>query len=95
MKDRLKKNRSFSRPDPMPYWYAFLEPPHGCSYLITDFIEFNALLFPNRDDCDAYSWNDEFSNYFDAGKEWWGTGLWSIYDHITGLMVIIGASLTD
>lgn len=94
-KDRHNKNRAFSRPEPMPYWFAFLEPPHGNSYLSKDFIEFNSLLFPNINDCDVYRWNDDFSNYFDEGKEWWGTGLWSIYDHITGLIVIIGASLTD
>ena len=93
--NRRKKNRSFSQPEPMPYWYAFLEPPHGNSYLKKDFIEFNTLLFPNKNCCEVYRWNDEFSNYFDEGKEWWGTGLWSVYDCITELMVVIGASLTD
>ena len=93
--NRTKKDRVFSIPNPIPYWYAFLEPPHGNSYLTKDFTEFNMLLFPDRNNCEVYRWNDEFSNYFDAGKEWWGTGLWSVYDRITGLMVIIGASLTD
>lgn len=93
--NRTKKDRVFSIPNPIPYWYAFLEPPHGNSYLTKDFTEFNMLLFPDRNNCEVYRWNDEFSNYFDAGKEWWGTGLWSVYDCITGLMVIIGASLTD
>ena len=92
--NRQKKNRVFSSPRPIPYWFAFLEPPHGNSYLKNDFIEFNMQLFPNSN-CEVYRWNDEFSNYFDAGKEWWGTGLWSIYDFITGVIVIIGASLTD
>lgn len=93
--NRLKKNRVISKPEPMPYWFAFLEPPHGNSYLKKDFIEFNELLFPNKNNCEVYRWNDEFSNYFDEGKEWWGTGLWSIYDCTTGIIVIIGASLTD
>lgn len=93
--NRRKKYRAFSKKDPIPYWFAFLEPPHGNSFLTKDFIDFNALLFPNVDDCEVYRWNDDFSDYFEAGKEWWGTGLWSIYDHITGLIVIIGASLTD
>ena len=52
-------------------------------------------LFPNKSHCEVYRWNDEFSNYFDAGKEWWGTGLWSVYDYFDRTMVIIGASLTD
>lgn len=93
--NRLKKNRAFSKPDTIPYWYAFLEPPHGNSYLKKDFIEFNEALFPNKSHCEVYRWNDEFSNYFDAGKEWWGTGLWSVYDYLDRTMVIIGASLTD
>ena len=93
--NRLKKNRAFSKPAPMPYWFAFLEPPHGNSYVKKDFIAFNDLLFPNKNHCEVYSWNDEFSNYFDEGKEWWGTGLWSIYDCLERTMVIIGASLTD
>ena len=93
--NRLKKNRAFSRLDPIPYWFAFLEPPHGNSYLKKDFIEFNEALFPNKNHCEVYRWNDEFSNYFDEGKEWWGTGLWSVYDPIERTIVIIGASLTD
>lgn len=93
--NRLKKNRAFSKPDPIPYWFAFLEPPHGNSYLKKDFIEFNEALFPNENHCEVYRWNDEFSNYFDAGKEWWGTGIWSVYDSIERTIVIIGASLTD
>lgn len=93
--NRQKKSRAFTKPKPMPYWFAFLEPPHGNTYLNKDFITFNDLLFPNKYHCEVYRWNDEFSNYFDAGKEWWGTGLWSIYDYIDGTMVIIGASLTD
>lgn len=46
-------------------------------------------------DTEVYRWNDDFSNYFDDGKEWWGTGLWSAYDKTTGVFVIIGASQTD
>lgn len=93
--NRPKGNRSFSIPDPLPYWFAFLEPPYGVPYQKSDFIDFNNVLFPNKDHSEVYRWNDEFSDYFDDGKEWWGTGLWTIFDHITGLMVVIGASLTD
>lgn len=95
--DRSRKQveRSFSAPKPLPYWYAFLEPPHGTPYRSEDFTEFQKVLFPNREALEAYRWNDDFSDYFDAGKEWWGTGLWTIYDKIEGLMIVIGASLTD
>lgn len=92
---RPEGNRCFAIPQPTPYWYAFLEPPYGVPYLASDFLQFNEVLFPNKEDTEVYRWNDDFSNYFDAGKEWWGTGLWSAYDKITGIFVIIGASQTD
>ncbi len=88
-------NRCISIPHPMPYWYAFLEPPYGVPYLTSDFNKFNDVLFPFKEDTEVYCWNDEFSNYFDDGKDWWGTGLWSAYDKTTGIFVIIGASQTD
>lgn len=92
---RAKGERHFSIPDPIPYWYAFLEPPHGTPYLISDFIAFNDILFPNKDAVEVYRWNDDFSNYFDDGKEWWGTGLWTAFDKKSLVAVVIGASLTD
>lgn len=93
--NRLKSNRGFDVPDVIPYWYAFLEPPYTVQYQVGDFIEFNDILFPNKQDVEVYRWNDDFSGYFDDGKEWWGTGLWSAYDKSAGIMVIIGASTTD
>lgn len=93
--DRPRGNRCYSIPSPLPYWFAFLEPPYGTHYLKTDFIAFQDILFPNRETIEVYRWNDEFSNYFDAGKEWWGTGLWTAYDAANKLFVVIGASLTD
>ncbi len=88
-------DRSYSIPNPIPYWFAFLEPPYKTPYSIADFRSFNDSLFPVKERIDVYRWNDNFSNYFDAGKEWWGTGLWSVYDTVSKVFVIIGASLTD
>lgn len=93
--NRQKVNRAFSIPNPTPYWYAFFEPPYGTRYLKQDFIDFNRILFPNVDKCEVFRWNDDFSDYFDAGKEWWGTGLWTIFDCSAKTIVVIGASLTD
>lgn len=92
---RPKADRCFSIPTPLPYWFAFLEPPSGTPYLKSDFVEFNNILFPNKENIEVYRWNDDFSNYFDAGKEWWGTGLWTVYDAKNKVIVVIGASLTD
>lgn len=93
--NRPKGDRGFDIPDVIPYWYAFLNPPYAVRYLTKDFVEFNDILFPSKQDTEVYRWNDDFSNYFDAGKEWWGTGLWSAYDKSAGIIVIIGASMTD
>lgn len=77
------------------YWSAFLEPPYDVSYVTDDFKKLNYVLFPFLDSLEIYQWNDDFSNYFDDGKEWWGTGCWSAYDKITNIFVVIGASLSD
>lgn len=90
-----RTNKSFSLPYQIPYWYAFLNPPHGTQYNKSDFIDFNAILFPNKNSVEVYRWNNDFSNYFDAGKEWWGTGLWTTFDSESNIIVVIGASLTD
>ena len=94
-RSRKRVERSFSAPEPLPYWYAFLEPPHGTPYTKDDFAAFQKVLLPDRAQAEAYRWNDDFSDYFDAGKEGWGTGLWTIYDRRERVMIVIGASLTD
>lgn len=77
----------------MTYWFAFHNPPYGTPYTVDDFRRINSMLF--SDSIEIYLWNDDFSDYFDDGKEWWGTALWSIYDYKKNRFVIIGASLTD
>lgn len=92
---RPEGDREYSVPEIIPYWYAFLEPPYSVKYLTRDFVEFNDILFPDKQDVEVYRWNDDFSDYFDDGREWWGTGLWSVYDRSAEIFVIIGASITD
>lgn len=84
-------------PSHMTYWQAFSDPPYGVPYTKEDFHKINHSLFPVpfRSDLEIYSWYDDFSNYFEDGKEWWGTAFWSIYDKWMKRFVIIGASLTD
>ena len=83
-------------PSDMSYWYAFFEPPYGVPYTKADYARINAALFPmGTDELEIYRWNDEFSDYFLDGREWWGTAFWSIYDRHTNRFVMIGASLTD
>jgi hypothetical protein len=41
------------------------------------------------------SWSDNWSNYFEAGKEWWGTFCWTILDERSNVVTFIAASSTD
>ncbi|MDE6619011.1 MAG: hypothetical protein K2K74_00705 [Lachnospiraceae bacterium] len=82
--------------DKMNYWFAFSSPPYPTPYTVEDFRKINHMLFPvSQRDLEVYSWNDEFSDYFDDGKDWWGTAMWSVYDKAIQRYVVIGASLTD
>ena len=96
--------------DKIPYWYAFLEPPHGASfgyvknhryikkrdYEPEDFQKLNQVLFPNGSDTlEVYEWSTDWTNYFDDGHEWWGASCWTVYDTSLNRFVVIMASATD
>lgn len=80
---------------------AFLEPPHGVQ--IGDsmlergryFLNFCNLLFSDLREIEIYKWSVDCSNYFDAGKEWWGAHFWTIYNPIKNIYIGAVASTTD
>jgi hypothetical protein len=84
------------------YTDAFLEPPHsfgkqGMTNLAKGefFLEFSSFLFDNFNEIIVYSWPIDCSNYFDAGKEWWGSFFWTVYNPMKNWYVGIVASSTD
>lgn len=80
----------------IPYWAAFLQPPHGGRLTPADFCAVNDALFPRgTDSLTAYVWSTDWSDYFDDGREWWGTGCWSVYDASLDRYAVILASATD
>ena len=80
----------------IPYWYAFLEPPQWFDVTPADFRRVNDALFPEGTDAlEVYEWTTDWSNYFDAGHEWWGTACWSVYDKHLDRFVVLLASATD
>ncbi len=80
----------------IPYWYAFLETPHGTAYTPDDFRWVNAALFPQGTDrLEVCEWSTDWSDYFDAGHEWWGAACWSVYDPHAGRYAVLLASSTD
>ena len=80
----------------VPYWYAFLEPPHGTKYGPEDLRQINAVLFPDGPDgLESYEWTTDWSDIFDAGHEWWGASCWSVYDSRRDRFVVLLVSATD
>lgn len=80
----------------IPYWYAFLEPPCRSGYKPADFVRINSALFPHGTALlEVFEWSTDWSDYFDDGREWWGTGCWSVYDPQLDRFTVIMASETD
>lgn len=42
-----------------------------------------------------YTWADDWSNFFDAGKEWWGNYYWTVYNKKNHTIIVLAASETD
>ena len=42
-----------------------------------------------------YEWSDDWSVFFDEGKEWWGCYFWTVYNPVTKNIIVLGASTTD
>ena len=80
----------------VPYWYAVMEPVHGRRNKPEDFKKVNEALFPNGTDAlDIYEWTTDWSDFFDAGHEWYGACCWSIYDKSMNRYVVMLVSATD
>lgn len=78
------------------YAHAFLKPPYPCRDVgVEDWKRVNALLFSSLDAVEVYSWNTDWSDYFDEGLEWWGAYYWTVYDPPRDAFVVIGASASD
>lgn len=82
------------------YAACFAEPPHGLgirgSQLEEWFERINEGLFGGlSNELAIVSWGNDWSNYFDDGKEWWGAYFWSIYNPSIRRLAVIGASTTD
>ncbi|MEM7030297.1 MAG: hypothetical protein AAF629_12075 [Chloroflexota bacterium] len=97
-KKRLGTN-SWKVPNVDGYKRAFFLPPYGL-YGNADFLrlfeDINLDLFGlEPEQCTVYRWSTNWSNYFEAGLEWWGAFYWTVYAPETRLLTTIGASATD
>ena len=80
---------------------AFLNPPHslriGKNIFEHEkyFLDFCKLLFSDIAKIEVYKWSVDSSNYFEAGKEWWGAHFWTIYNPTKNIYIGAVASTTD
>ena len=80
----------------VPYWYALMEPIHGRRNKPEDFRKVNEVLFPNGTDAlEIYEWSTDWSDFFDAGHEWYGACCWSVYDRTLNRCAVMLVSATD
>ena len=80
----------------VPYWYALMEPVQGRRNKPEDFRKVNEVLFPNGTDAlDIYEWTTDWSDFFDAGHEWYGACCWSVYDKTRNRYAVMLVSATD
>ncbi|MEM7346589.1 MAG: hypothetical protein AAF485_20290 [Chloroflexota bacterium] len=91
--------RPKSYPD-LGYAFAFSSPPYGLRVSLEEvnelFLAINTHLFNNFSDAlDIYQWSTNWSNYFIAGNEWWGSFFWTIHNKSRDFIVVVGASETD
>ncbi|MFP1647395.1 hypothetical protein [Enterococcus mundtii] len=71
------------------YEEAFFDEFHGTKLSKTDFNLVNQRFFPLKDKLIIYSWNSEFTNYFNYPRACNGAYLWSIYDTNTKRFTVI------
>jgi hypothetical protein len=92
--------RAWSIPTVDGYKTAFFHPPHH----LGGPNEERAALFANinrrvlgtaPESAEIFSWSTDWSNYFDAGHEWWGAFFWTVRASDSSRFVAIGASSTD
>jgi hypothetical protein len=91
---------SWAIPNVDGYKTAFFLPPHVLSgttdEMVQLFEKINEFVLGNTpEQIDIISWSTDWSNYFDAGHEWWGAFFWTIRRADSDQVVVIGASTTD
>jgi hypothetical protein len=74
---------------------VFSSPPyggHGLEALLDDVVR--GVLGAPDETTEIWSWATDWSAYFEAGREWWGTALWTV-ERGDGTIVAVLASSTD
>ncbi|MCA9538471.1 MAG: hypothetical protein KC620_06255 [Myxococcales bacterium] len=68
-------------------------PAQVFNRIFCEFVE--QILYDAQRPLTIFEWSDDWSNYFDAGKEWWGTYFWTVLIEDLSEVVAIGASASE
>lgn len=80
---------------------AFLYPPYSMKLGETikesgEYINhFMKLFFDNLSELEVYSWSIDCTQFFNSGKEWWGSYFWTVYNKTKNIYIGIVGSDSD
>ncbi len=91
---------AWSPPNIDGYKTAFFHPPYGLGGTASQRAEVfeginRHLLGEKPEQAEIFSWSTDWSNYFDAGHEWWGAFFWTIRQPGLQRFGVVGASSSD
>lgn len=91
---------AYTVPNVDGYKTAFFHPPHGLQAKAEEKAEVftginRYMLGDDPEGAEIFSWSTDWSNYFEAGQEWWGAYYWTIRPADRPYVVVVGASSTD
>jgi len=75
--------------------YYYHNPVYPLERTQAEFDRLYRLLFPSGRVYECYSWSDDWSELFDMGREWFGTGCWSVFDTGSGVYTLFYVTDTD
>jgi hypothetical protein len=93
---RASQMRVDSPPEAVPgFAFAVLDPPHGHidPRSLDDLVA--SVVKGITSNSTIFAWPTDWSNYSDAGREWWGSFLWTVANPDSSRIVVIAASSTD
>ena len=102
-KDTELRVRDFfqsSKSDGLSMSEAFIDPPYGLGGSRLEIgNSFNAIVSSLFDEFsmpdNIYEWSNNCSEYFESGKEWWGTSFYTYFVKNKSCIVVVLASATD
>ena len=85
------------------YAFAFSQPPYPLSGRRAEvqrlFRESTCIILPPSEKVDIFDWSGsdltKVDSYFEAGMEWWGVFLFTVFQPSHSRLIVISGSTTD